>query len=499
MSQHILLYTDNPPEGGVQQYNHSILCGLVSAGYRVTSVQVKQFNVLVRQQKELGIEQFWLKFNLTTDLARVLKDIQQPKHIFSTSKPDLVIFSDGWPLANFAAKQAAIDLGIPYITVLGVVEPFPRDFAFGDGVPYIDVMSYHYTQAKAVIAVSQNNLNILHDIFQFPAETGRVIHYGRPPQYFETPVLSVRQKLRQEWRIPLDAVVCFTAARLSKIKGYEYQIEAIKLLKSSSIWEQIYFVWAGTGEGDYYNCESELKASVEELGVTEHVKFLGRRWDIPDLLGASDIFILPSKVEGMPLSIMEAMAKGLIVIASAVSGIPEELGNTGKLLPDPNVDPKATATELADTLQAWVRNKETLLERGRTSQERAKKMFTEERMVREYLEVIKNALLTESDRQHITSFRQKLPRQIYELENRIYYSSLVWDAWCSHRNGNNFQMGLYLKKSLKYTPFLPTETVLNWLDSFANFFRYKGENFETELLTNLSEWKEMLDRIYLGI
>lgn len=492
MTQHILLYTDNPPEGGVQQYNHSILCGLVSAGYTVTSVQMKQSNLLVRQQKELGIKQFWLNFNLTTDFARVLKDIQQPKQIFSTTKPDLVIFSDGWPLANFAAKQAAIDLAIPYISVLGVVEPFPRDFAFEDGVPYIDVMSYHYTQAKAVIAVSQNNLNILHDIFQFPAETGRVIHYGRPPQYFDTPVLSVRQKLRQEWKIPEDAVVCFTAARLSKIKGYEYQIEAIKLLKESPIWDQIYFVWAGTGEGDYYNCEAELKASVEELGLTEHVNFLGRRWDIPDLLDASDVFILPSKVEGMPLCIMEAMAKGLIVIASAVSGIPEQLGNTGKLLPDPNVDPEGTAKELANTLLAWVLNKETLLERGQACQQRATKMFTEERMLRKYLEVIKQALSAEPEIQNVS-------KSIQQLENRVHYGSLVWDAWCSYRQGDSGEMALYLEKSLKYTPFLPTETVLNWLANFENFSRGKGEYFDPESLNNLSEWEWRLGRICLGV
>jgi glycosyltransferase involved in cell wall biosynthesis len=492
MTQHILLYTDNPPEGGVQQYNHSILCGLVGAGYTVTSVQMKQSNLLVSQQKELGIKQLWLNFNLTTDFARVLKDIQQPKQFFSTSKPDLIIFSDGWPLASFAAKQAAIDLGIPYITVLGVVEPFPRDFTFGDGVPYIDVMSYHYTQAKAVVAVSQNNLDILHEIFQFPAETGQVIHYGRPPQYFETPVLSVRQKLRQEWEIPLDAVVCFTAARLSTIKGYEYQIEAIKLLKETPIWNQIYFVWAGTGEEDYYNCEPELKKSVEELGVTDRVKFLGRRWDIPDLLGASDIFILPSKVEGMPLCIMEAMAKGLIVIASAVSGIPEELDNTGKLLPDPNISPEKTVKELANTLLDLVPNKERFNEMRQACQQRATKMFTEERMVGDYIRVIKQALLTPVVTKNVSE-------EIRILENRVHYSSLVWDAWCSYRKGNSREMALYLEKSLKYQPFLPTEMVLNWLESFANFSRGKGEYFDPESLTNLSEWELLLSRICLGV
>ena len=62
---------------------------------------------------------------------------------------------------------------------------------------------------------------------------------------------------------------------------------------------------------------------------------------------------MPSLYEGMPIAIMEAMAKGVPVIATSVSGIPEELGDTGKLLADPNLDARSTVDELVATIQHW--------------------------------------------------------------------------------------------------------------------------------------------------
>ena len=198
--------------------------------------------------------------------------------------------------------------------------------------------------------------------------------------------------MRQEFDIPSNAVVCFTAARLEAVKGYQYQLEAIKQLKQSETWDKLYFVWAGAG-----SLEAQLKEAIEQLGVSSQVKLLGQRWDIQDWLDASDIFILPSELEGMPLCIIEAMAKGLPVIASAVSGIPEELGNTGKLLTDPKVEPQTTITELVTTIQAWFVNSELRQSIGQACKKRAEEMFKEERMVKETVEVIERVLLPVGD------------------------------------------------------------------------------------------------------
>jgi len=387
-TKHILLYTDDPQVGGVAQYNHSILCGLVKRGYRVTCVQSQKENDIITHQRKLGIQHVWLEFDTVKDFSRTLTNLADAQNILSRAKPDLIIFSDSCPLSDFAAKQVAIQLAIPYI----VVNHFVASYLAERFALCLDELSRHYTQAKAVIAVSHENLNLLHQLFRLPQDKGQVIYNGRSRKYFDLPKLSVRERLRREFDIPTEAVVCFTSAQLSVVKGFQYQLEAIRQLKHSSVWSQLYFVWAGSG-----HLEIQLKEEVKQLGVTKQVKFLGQRWDIPDWLDASDIFVLPSEAEGMPLAVMEAMAKGLPVIASAVSGIPEELGDTGKLLPDPKDNPQATVEELITTIQGWAVNSELRRSIGQAGKSRAEDLFREERMIQETMEVIEQALLPNGD------------------------------------------------------------------------------------------------------
>ena len=79
----------------------------------------------------------------------------------------------------------------------------------------------------------------------------------------------------------------------------------------------------------------EVKALAASLGLGVEVHFLGSRQDVPDLLNAMDIFVLPSYSEGVSLALLEAMAAGLPVIATAVGGLPEVVadGQTGILIP----------------------------------------------------------------------------------------------------------------------------------------------------------------------
>ena len=81
--------------------------------------------------------------------------------------------------------------------------------------------------------------------------------------------------------------------------------------------------------------KDEVRALAAGLGLADAVHFLGQRQDVPDLLNAMDIFVLPSYSEGVSLALLEAMAAGLPVIATAVGGLPEVVtdGETGLLIP----------------------------------------------------------------------------------------------------------------------------------------------------------------------
>jgi uncharacterized protein (DUF3084 family) len=75
------------------------------------------------------------------------------------------------------------------------------------------------------------------------------------------------------------------------------------------------------------------------------------------------------------------------------------------------------------------------------------------------------------------------------------YQLLLQDAWYAYKNGNLEKMARYLQQSLKYKPFSRTETVLNWLESFAKFSMESGVSLNTESLTNSDEWKQLVRRL----
>jgi glycosyltransferase involved in cell wall biosynthesis/predicted O-methyltransferase YrrM len=385
MKKHILLSTQDPGVGGVAQYNHSLLSGLVKLGYQITCLQPQAFNdSLINDQINLGIQHLWQEKETVENLFRLFTE--------PGNKPDLIICSNTNPFSNLPIKQMAIQLEIPYIVVEGLVEPhLAEHFA-----AYLNELSHQYAQAKSVIAVSYDNLNLLHKLFKLPKDKGQVIYYGRPSEYFTASDLSMREHLRQQLGISSDGVVCFTAARIETRKGYQYQLDAIKQLMHSPVWHQLYFVWAGAGIFQP-QLEAELKEAVEHLGISDKVIFLGQRSDVSDWLNVADIFVFPSQLEGMPLCVIEAMAKGLPVIASAVSGIPEELGETGKLLTDPKIDPEATVKELVTTIQEWVINLHLRQSIGHACKQRAEEMFREERMIKETVKLLEQALLPLKD------------------------------------------------------------------------------------------------------
>src|SRR5690606_36774435 len=110
-------------------------------------------------------------------------------------------------------------------------------------------------------------------------------------------------------------------------------------------------------------------------GVAPRVRFLGHVEDPEDLLRAADLFLLPSRDEGMPNSVLEAMATGLPVVASEVGDVPAMLGGTGVLVPpgDAAATTVAVAALLADPARAAAL--------GRAARERAVAVYPVERMV----------------------------------------------------------------------------------------------------------------------
>lgn len=381
--KHIVLYTDDPEYGGVAHYNHNVLLSLAAQGFRVTCVQPRSASPLVLEQQAAGIRHEWIGYDAKNDFSRTITDTADAETIFEKLKPDLVFFSDCCVVSNIAARHVVIRRAISFLIVVHSAAKHLAERFRG----CLGVLAKQHSYAHAVVAVSDESLHCLRTLFGTPAEKGRVIHNGRPAKYFEPVQPETRARLRAEMSIPDDAVICFSAARLTAMKGFQHILAAAGALKNTPAWRKLYFVWAGDGE-----IKAELEQHIDALGLRDHFRVLGQRWDVCDLYGASDIFALPSHFEGMPLTVMEAMARRLAVVASAVGGIPEELGSAGWLVADPSTQPEQTAKGLAEAIADWAANPEKRRAVAEAGQARARELFREEIMLSRVTALVDEAL-----------------------------------------------------------------------------------------------------------
>ena len=385
--KHVLLFTDDPEHGGVAQYNHAVLLALIAEGYRVTCAQSKSESPLIEEQRAAGVRHVWIDYDTGREFGRTLGDHATARHILAAMRPDFVLFSNCCPLSNFAAEEVAKETGVPFAIVVHFVGAYlAQNFA-----GYIPALGRVYRAASDVVAVSAENLRLLRSHFDLPCDRGRVIYNGRPERFFMARDPENRARLRAEIGVPEEAMLCLTTARLAAVKGFEHQLRALASLEGTPVFRRLHFAWAGEGEQ-----RGELEAQIARLGFGSRIHLLGHRWDVADWYDAADVFVLPSYIEGMPLSVMEAMAKGLAVAASAVSGTPEALGDTGRLLADPARDPAGTERDLAAALSEWAADSEMRERMGAASRERAIALFQEARMTCDVLDLVAGAILVPS-------------------------------------------------------------------------------------------------------
>jgi len=251
------------------------------------------------------------------------------------------------------------------------------------GIPSVSTLHDSYTLAdsnalafwtvrwsSALTAVADDIRDAVSE--RFPAATGklRVVYNGVPP----TPATDPAET-RARLGIAKEATVFACVANLRAIKRHDLLIRGFSRAGLGSE-AQLLIIGDGALRGG-------LEALARELDIQANTHFLGNRDDVPDLLAASDAFVLASDSEGLSRSIVEAMAQSLPVIACRVGGNSVLVADreNGRLVAP------GDATALAEALRSLHTDPAEAQRMGRRSRERVRRQFELEATVSQYLEI----------------------------------------------------------------------------------------------------------------
>jgi glycosyltransferase involved in cell wall biosynthesis len=145
-----------------------------------------------------------------------------------------------------------------------------------------------------------------------------------------------RSLARRALGVPGTTPLVVTVANLTVVKGIDVLVEAAIRVKAAL--PRCVFIVAGRGSE-----RSKLIERITALGLMRDFRLLGSHDDVADLLEAADVFLLPSRAEGQPNAVLEAMSMGLPVVATRVGGVPELVRHECEALLVASEEPDALA------------------------------------------------------------------------------------------------------------------------------------------------------------
>ena len=291
---HVVAHNGARIWGGAERATALLLAGLQGRGHRV--LLLCNDEMVARRAGELGVPTEILPLGGDGMLPHALRLARRLRQ----SRPDAFIIGTYKKL--FLASLGARLARVPRIVArVGLETDTPRSAKYRVALPrWVDAVAVNARRMRPAFA----------DLPRFSADRVVVIHNGvHVPARHQSP-----GTLRASLGIAADAQVVGAVARLATQKRLDRLLHAVAAL------DGVHCILAGDGEE-----RASLEALASELGIAERVHLLGHRTDTGDVLDALDVFVVASDREGLSNSMLEALAAGVPVVSTPVSGAEDAL------------------------------------------------------------------------------------------------------------------------------------------------------------------------------
>lgn len=355
----IIYFQQNTTVGACEEYFYLLMEGIDKTKFNIIFVcpEHSLLDSFVSRIDALGVKIYRYPLDIT-NLSRIL----YLRWLFCKLRPALIHFNDPCLAGIIAARLA----GIPVLVMTHHTPELNRKYNWRGR--FAERIAFRHCRMRVIFTSEYDReRGIKKD--RISPNKSFVIYYGLPPKKFSQ--TYNKKDIYDEFSINGGCHLIGNIARLSPQKGQGYLIEAASFVIEKNKSVKFFFV----GEGEL---KSELKAQVQEKGLEDYFIFTGYRTDVPRLLSAFEVLVMPSLFEGLCFAIIEASAMGVPVIATKVGGMQRSVldGKTGLLIPPS--DSKA----LAKSILWMLEHSQEARQMGMAGQKYFGELFIQERMVK---------------------------------------------------------------------------------------------------------------------
>ncbi len=294
---HILYVITDLELGGVPLHLRRVAGAMRERGFRVSVVSLAEIGRVGEMLRTDGVDVERCDGRGGWD-ARILTRLRSH---FRRAKPDLVhslLFH-----ANFASRWAANAVGFPARRVLCEIQTVEVERRW-----HLLVDRLTYDGCRCTIGNSPSVIEHLADQARIPRDRLRLVRGGIDP----APIREARPIERRTLGLHSEEKMILWAGRLDPVKGLD------TLLAACSVVSRVHRVRLFlAGAGAY---ESRLRESIDRLALQRVVQLLGPREDVPSLMRSADLFVFPSRTEGLPNALLEAMSAACPIVTTDVPG-----------------------------------------------------------------------------------------------------------------------------------------------------------------------------------